>query len=186
MLVGSDSITGKNWAAKAKGKGDAFMILGATLYGLTNATEEFFVRKRPIYEVVGQMGMWGVLINGIQASALEHNRMPQATWDGANVGFLLAYTAAMFTLYTVAPMLYRSASSAYFNISLLTSDFYGLLFGLFLFHYTPYWLYFPAFAVVIIGLVIYFWHATPEEQGKLDPQRPDYVRRTEAGEDEQV
>jgi hypothetical protein len=66
------------------------------------------------------------------------------------VGILLAYTActfvslvlkhmlptsywvldiAMFILYTVAPLLYRLASSAYFNLSLLSSDFYGLLFG---------------------------------------------------------
>lgn len=36
----------------------------------------------------------------------------------------------MFILYTVAPLLYRMASSAYYNISLLTSDFYGLLFGM--------------------------------------------------------
>ena len=27
-------------------------------------------------------------------------------------------------------------------------------------HYSPYWLYFPAFVVVIVGLVIYFWHST--------------------------
>lgn len=39
----------------------------------------------------------------------------------------------MFILYTVAPWIYRLASSAFYNISLLTSDFYGLLFGLFLF-----------------------------------------------------
>ena len=49
------------------------------------------------------------------------------------VGLLVAYTAAMFILYTVAPILYRMASSAYYNLSLLSSDFYGLLFGLFLF-----------------------------------------------------
>jgi solute carrier family 35 protein F1/2 len=42
---------------------------------------------------------------------------------------VLIPTAAMFILYTVAPMLYRLASSAYFNLSLLSSDFYGLLFG---------------------------------------------------------
>jgi len=36
----------------------------------------------------------------------------------------------MFILYTVAPLLYRLASSAYFNLSLLSSDFYGLLFGM--------------------------------------------------------
>jgi len=73
------------------------------------------------------------------------------------------------------------ASSAYYNISLLTSDFYGLLFGLFLFHYSPYWLYFPAFAVVILGLVVYFWHATPEGQGKVDPRAPSYVNRRRGG-----
>ena len=36
----------------------------------------------------------------------------------------------MFILYTVAPILYRMASSAYYNLSLLSSDFYGLLFVL--------------------------------------------------------
>ena len=42
----------------------------------------------------------------------------------------LAPCIAMFILYTVAPLLYRLASSAYFNLSLLSSDFYGLLFGM--------------------------------------------------------
>jgi len=45
MLVGSDHLTDKNNPATAKGKGDAFMIAGATLYGFTNATEEFFCQK---------------------------------------------------------------------------------------------------------------------------------------------
>jgi len=177
LLVASDQLTNKDWQAVNKGKGDAFMILGATLYGFTNATEEFFVRKRPLYEVVGQLGMWGVIINGIQASALEHKQWKESTWSGENIGLLVAYTAAMFILYTVAPMLYRLASSAYFNLSLLSSDFYGLLFGLFLFHYQPYWLYFPSFAVVIVGLIVYFWHSTPEQQGKTDIQVPVYVTR---------
>ena len=66
-----------------------------------------------------------------------HAAMRAATWDGATVGLLLAYTAAMFILYTVAPLLYRASSATYYNISLLTSDFYGLLFGLFLFVSTP-------------------------------------------------
>jgi len=177
MLVASDQITQKDWQALARGKGDAFMVAGATLYGFTNATEEFFVRKRPLYEVIGQLGMWGFIINGIQSAGLEWRQMKEVTWDGATIGLLCAYTSAMLILYTVAPMLYRMASSAYFNLSLLSSDFYGLLFGLFLFHYHPYWLYFIAFAVVIAGLITYFWHSTPEEQGILDPKAPAYVNR---------
>ncbi|KAH8983157.1 DUF914-domain-containing protein, partial [Lactarius hatsudake] len=175
LLVGADQLTDKDWPALSKGKGDAFMIVGATLYGFTNATEEFFVRKRPLYEVVGQLGMWGTIINGIQASSLEHKKMREVTWNGTNIGLLVAYTAAMFILYTVAPLLYRLASSAYFNLSLLSSDFYGLLFGTRSIHYKPYWLYFPSFGVVILGLIVYFWHSTPEQQGKTDIRVPVYV-----------
>ena len=35
----------------------------------------------------------------------------------------------MFVLYTVAPIIYRLASSPFYNLSLLSSDFFGLLFG---------------------------------------------------------
>ncbi|THH02680.1 hypothetical protein EW026_g201 [Hermanssonia centrifuga] len=175
MLVASDEMTDKDWPALSRAKGDVFMLVGATLYGFTNATEEFFVRRSPLYEVVGQLGMWGTLINGIQAAALEHE--DEGVLMPFTVGLLVAYTGAMFILYTVAPILYRMSSSAYYNISLLTSDFYGLLFGLFLFHYRVYWLYFVAFAVVIGGLIIYFWSATPESQGKLEPRAPEYVHR---------
>jgi len=45
-------------------------------------------------------------------------------------GFLVAYTAAMFILYTTAPILYRLASSVFYNLNLLSSDFFGLLFGM--------------------------------------------------------
>ncbi|CAA7267416.1 unnamed protein product [Cyclocybe aegerita] len=177
LLVGSDQLTNKGWDAVNRGKGDAFMIAGATLYGFTNATEEFLVRKRPLYEVVGQLGMWGFLINGVQSSALEWRAMKEAPWSGDIIGLLMAFTCAMLFLYTLAPMLYRLASSAYFNLSLLSSDFYGLLFGLFLYHYSPYWLYFVSFVFIIGGLITYFWHSTPEEQGILDPQAPAYVEK---------
>ena len=46
------------------------------------------------------------------------------------VGLLLAYTAALFIFYTVSPIIYRLASSVFFNLSLLSSDFFGLLFGM--------------------------------------------------------
>ncbi|KIY43763.1 DUF914-domain-containing protein [Fistulina hepatica ATCC 64428] len=176
MLVTSDVITDKNWTATDRGKGDAFMIAGATLYGFTNSTEEFLVRRRPLYEVVGSLGLFGVIICGCQAAGLEHKSIPLATWNGSIAGLWLAYTSAMFILYTTAPVLYRMASSTYYNISLLSSDFYGLLFGLFLYNYSPYWLYFPSFTVVILGLIIYFWHSKPEEQGVTDAKRPEYVQ----------
>jgi len=176
MLVASDQLTDKDYEAVNKVKGDLFMLAGATLYGFTNAAEEFFVRQSPLYEVVGQLGMWGTLINGIQAAGLEHKGMRDATWNGPIGGLLVAYTAAMFILYTTAPLIYRLASSVFYNLNLLSANFFGLLFGLFLYHYRPFWLYFVAFAVIISGLVCYFWSTTPESQGKVDPRSPSYIQ----------
>lgn len=65
-------------------------------------------------QVVGQLGMWGTIINGIQASALEHDDMTVAPWTGITselslsqfvlwpltmshvVGLLVAYTVGMW------------------------------------------------------------------------------------------
>lgn len=49
------SQTDKNYPAQNKVLGDILMLIGATLYGFSNAIEEFFIRKRPLYEVVGMV-----------------------------------------------------------------------------------------------------------------------------------
>lgn len=178
MLVGSDIIMGKTDGAAPldRAKGDGFMIAGATLYGFTNATEELFVRKRPLYEVIGQLGFWGIIISVCQVGGLEAHDFKNHTWNGATAGLLVAFTCGMLILYTVAPILYRMASSAYYNLSIISADFYGLLFGLFLYQYKPYWLYFISFAVTIVGLITYFWWAAPEDQGELTAQAPEYIQ----------
>lgn len=72
-------------------------------------------------------------------------------------------------------------------------------------HYSPFWSYFPAFVVVILGLVIYFCHATrkppnwvsftitdnananiAEEQGEWRVQIPMYLVKTTRSGDENV
>jgi hypothetical protein len=74
--------------------------MSSSITVLANATEEFFVRKSPLYEVclfisecvqdvtflhsiqvVGQLGMWGALICGTQAASLEHAEMKTASWN---------------------------------------------------------------------------------------------------------
>ncbi|KAG9037532.1 hypothetical protein FRB95_005114 [Tulasnella sp. JGI-2019a] len=181
MDIASDHLTDKDYPAANMVKGDIFMLIGATFYGFTNATEEKFVRDSPLYEVVGQLGLWGTLINGIQAAGLEHQMMRDSTWNSMTIGLLVAYTSAMIILYTVAPILYRMASSTYYNLSILSSDFYGLLFGLFLYHYKPYFLYFISFPVTIVGLIVYFWSLPLETQGKLDVKAPTYVDVRQGG-----
>ncbi|MCJ1362047.1 hypothetical protein MMC16_001149 [Acarospora aff. strigata] len=159
ILLGSDHITGSNGGDISSGnqlKGDLFALLGATFYGLANVTEEFLVSKRPLYEVVGQLGFWAMLINGTQAGIFDRASFRAATWDGQVAGYLVGYTLCLFLFYTLAPLMFRLASAAFFNISLLTGNFWGVVIGIEVFGLTIHFLYPIAFVCIMIGLVVYF------------------------------
>lgn len=131
------------------------MLLGATLYGFSNVTEEFLVSKRPLYEVVGQIGFWGIFINGVQAAIFDRKQFDSATWNGKVGGYIVGFTICLFTFYSLAPVLFRMASAAFFNISLLTANFWGLLIGIKVFGYTIMYLYGIAFTCIVLGLLVY-------------------------------
>ena len=91
--------------------------------------------------------------------------------------------------------LYKDCSSTYASLDLFVHPRANIIVQ----HYRPFWLYFIAFAVVIAGLITYFWSSTrkppyfslifihlfrdilAEEQGFLDPQAPHYVHRKRGG-----
>jgi solute carrier family 35, member F1/2 len=63
------------------------------------------VRRRPLYEVVGQLGMWGTIISSIQASLIEHNGMKTATWSGRN-GLLFDPSSAFVRSYRICQLVF--------------------------------------------------------------------------------
>ncbi|KAK2800682.1 hypothetical protein FQN50_008066 [Emmonsiellopsis sp. PD_5] len=159
VLFGSDHLTsggGNSPSSARQVKGDLFALLGATFYGITNVAEEYFVSKRPIYEVLGQMGLYGMIIIGVQAAIFDRQSFATAVWNGAVGGYLTGFTLCMFIFYSLAPILFRLASAAFFNISLLTGNFWGVIIGINVFKYTVHWMYPIAFVLIMMGQGIYY------------------------------
>ena len=133
IIFGSDHITqGSGFGGVTGGdqlKGDLFALLGATCYGMSNVIEEFLVSKRPLYEVVGQLGFWGMLIDGAQTGIFDRPSYATAVWNGQVYGYLTGFTLLLTIFYTTAPIMFRMASAAFFNISLLTGNFWGVVIG---------------------------------------------------------
>jgi solute carrier family 35 protein F1/2 len=134
FLIWSDMEAGKDFPGSDYVKGDLFCVLGATLYAVSNVYQEFLVRQTPLYEVVGQLGFWATILNGIQLAILERNEIRNVKWTPEVVGYIIGFDVALFMMYSVSPILFRLSSATFFNLSLLTSDFYGLIFGIFLFN----------------------------------------------------
>ncbi|KAF2126135.1 DUF914-domain-containing protein [Dothidotthia symphoricarpi CBS 119687] len=161
VIFGSDQITGSNhYGASDEVKGDLFALLGATFYGLANVFEEVLVSERPLYEVVGQLAFWGMLINGTQAGIFDRASFRAATWNGRVAGYLTGYTLILSLFYSLAPVLFRLSSAAFFNISLLTGSFWGVAIGVKVFGLSIHWMYPIAFVLIIVGQVIYFTRQT--------------------------
>ncbi|KAI1611690.1 hypothetical protein EDD37DRAFT_424346 [Exophiala viscosa] len=160
LLLASDHITGSNGGDVSSGnqlKGDLFALLGATFYGFDNVYEEWFVSGRPLYEVIGQLGFWATLINGAQAGIFDRHSFRTATWNGAVGGYLVGYTLILTIFYTLVPILYRFASAAFQNISLLTGNFWGVIIGLHVFHLHVHWMYPIAFTLIMVGHFVYYF-----------------------------
>ncbi|KAI1309330.1 hypothetical protein EDD11_004113 [Mortierella claussenii] len=179
FLIWSDMKAGKDFPGSDYVKGDLFCILGATLYAFSNVGQEYLVRQRPMYEVVGQLGFWATIINGIQLAILERHELQNIEWTGSVVGYIIGFDIAMFLMYSLSPLLFRLSSATFFNLSLLTSDFYGLLFGLFLFDAQINKIYPIAYVLIILGIIMYNVYPAPEPKFK-----PRLVKDVEMEENE--
>ncbi|OAX78210.1 hypothetical protein ACJ72_07485 [Emergomyces africanus] len=161
VLFGSDHLTsggggGNGPSRSSQIKGDLFALVGASCYGLTNVAEEYLVSKRPMYEVLGQLGLYGMFIIGVQAAIFDRESFASATWNSKVGGYLTGYTFCLFIFYSLAPILFRLASAAFFNISLLTANFWGVIIGINVFKYSVHWMYPIAFVCIMLGQGIYY------------------------------
>ncbi|KAK6730577.1 hypothetical protein RB195_007190 [Necator americanus] len=151
--------------------GDLLCLGGSILYATANVSEEFLVKQHSRMEYLGMVGLFGSLISGVQLAVLEHKNLAQLDWSAATIGCFLLFAISMFIFYSLVTVVLQKTSALMFNLSILTADFYSLLFGLFLFKETFHYLYFVSFVVVVTGSVIYSIRDTQ----RRDPNEPRRV-----------
>ncbi|KAF2400826.1 DUF914-domain-containing protein [Trichodelitschia bisporula] len=159
LLLASDHIThASDFPAENQLKGDLFALLGATCYGFSNVLQEWLVSKRPLYEVVGMIGFWGMLINGVQAAIFDRESFRAAVkvYKPAIGGYIAGFDLLLCIFYSIAPLVFRMGSAAFLNISLLTGNFWGTIVGIHVFHLKVHWMYPVAFVLIVLGLFVYF------------------------------
>ncbi|GAO18671.1 uncharacterized protein UV8b_01838 [Ustilaginoidea virens] len=160
ILLASDYMVQRDGGAPGGGetklKGDLFGLLGATLYGTSNVLEEWLVSKAPMHHVLAFMGLFGAVVNGVQAAVFDRASIAAAAWSPSVAGHLAGYTLCLTLFYTLAPLILRMGSAAFFDISLLTANFWGVIVGIHVFGLSIHFLYPVAFVCIVVGLVLYF------------------------------
>ncbi|XP_077197701.1 solute carrier family 35 member F2 isoform X1 [Paroedura picta] len=135
-MVGADILAGRQ---EGEGSnvviGDILVLLGASLYAISNVSEEYIVKNLSRVEFLGMVGLFGTVISALQLGILEHKDIANIQWNWKIVLLFLAFALCMFGLYSFMPIVIRVTSATSVNLGILTADLYSLFFGLFLFEY---------------------------------------------------
>jgi drug/metabolite transporter (DMT)-like permease len=60
--------------------GDLLTLLGASLYAISNLVQEWYVKTRDCNEVLMMVGLFGVVVSGVQCLILESESIRMAQW----------------------------------------------------------------------------------------------------------
>ena len=162
--------------------GDLLCLCGAALYGCSNVLQEFIVKFHDRSEFIGCLGVFGFIIATFQFCILELSSLQQA-WplSGAAYLYIVGFVGCLFMMYTNTSAFLQDGDSILFNLGLLTSDVYAVVFSYFFYGSLVHWQYFAAFAMVALGLLVYYserWAMARGDEESLRPLREDLATVT--------
>jgi solute carrier family 35 protein F1/2 len=134
VLVLNDLINKTALSGDKPWLGDILVLIAATLYGLSNIGQEIMIKNFEITEFLSMIGLFGALYATIQLLLLELQVIKEIDWTAPTIGLLCAFAITLFVFYSLTPWLFRWTNATLYNLSLLTSDVYGLIYGIFVFH----------------------------------------------------
>ncbi|XP_073048733.1 uncharacterized protein [Primulina eburnea] len=157
IVVFSDVHSAERASGSNPLKGDLLVIAGATLYGVSNVSEEYFVKSADRVELMAFLGTFGAIISAIQISILERDELKSIQWSAGATFPFVGFSLAMFLFYSGVPVLLKISGATMLNLSLLTSDMWAVFIRMFAYKEKVDWMYYVAFAAVAVGLVVYSW-----------------------------
>jgi solute carrier family 35, member F1/2 len=150
--------------------GDVFCLVGSLLYATSNVMQEYLVKSQNREEYLAWLGIFGSIVALIQCMAVDLPGIERAnlTWDVWL--FIFGFVTCLFLMYVNTSLFLVDSDATLFNLSLLTSDVYAVIFSFFIYGELVYWTYFLAFGLVIVGLFIYHRETPPD---KIKPTEND-------------
>jgi len=145
--------------------GDILCLCGAVLYACSNVMQETLVKFHDREEYLGFMGGFGIIVSFFQFMIVDFIHVENTHFTAEIIGATIGFIGCLFLMYFSTSSYLQESDAILFNLSLLTSDVYAVIFTYFFYGYLVNWLYFLAFGLVIIGLCIYHSEKPPIQIG---------------------
>ncbi len=113
-------------------------------------------------EFLGYLGLFGTIIGTVQFCFVDLTAMQAAQYSWKVVSSIFGFVGCLFLMYTNTSAFLQQSDAIVFNLSLLTSDVYAVVFTYFFKGYLVSWLYFLSFLLVMTGLTVYHFEKSPD------------------------
>ena len=143
--------------------GDVFVMIGATFYACSNVLQEGIVKSGGTEreEYLFMMPSLGCGLAFIQGMIIDYPAMQRVSWSPLVFGCITGFVVCLSMFYVQTSLVLKAADSALFNLSLLSSDVYAVIFSWLITGHLVSWLYFLAFGLVAAGIWLYHTAPTP-------------------------
>ncbi|CAI0469444.1 unnamed protein product [Linum tenue] len=157
LLSDADGGGGEEKSGSMPLLGDTLVIGASIFFAFSNVGQEFIVKDRGQMEMemLSMLGVFGFLFSLVELSAFELRSLGSVDWSVDMIWAIAGYTLSMFCSYSMIPWILKWSGATMFNLSILTSNMWAVVIRTFFYQQKMDWLYFLAFTVVILGLVIY-------------------------------
>eukprot|EP00501_MAST-03F_sp_TOSAG23-6_P000798 GSMAST32.ASY1.ANO1.828.1 assembled CDS len=152
-LFYSDVSTTNSSTARNPLLGNLLCLLGASLYATSNVGQESVVKVHNPLEFLGMLGLFGSIISISQSFILCETS--EFTLDLHTVCYMTGFVICLCSMYCMTAFMLRLSDSAFFNISLLTSNLWAVIVRIVIDHVFPNHFYILAAFLIIIGICSY-------------------------------
>lgn len=159
--------------------GDFIVLAGAALYAGSNVQQEVLLKngRSKLSEVLSTLGLFGCTISFIQSYLLGEwstfstffKTTGDESTDAAHhavIPYFVAFQLCMFILYSTVSVFLTHCDAVLFNLSLLTSDVYVVLWQVMMGIEGVTKLYIVSFLVTMCGLIVYYFQPAPTFLGE--------------------
>lgn len=169
--------------------GDFLTILGGILYGLNDVLAEIAVKNYGgTHEFLGMVGFFGTIVSIVQAAVLETDQIKKYFYKSELAGdenssnncslieswsFLIAYSIVMYISYVGTAFFLKVSEAAILNLSLLTADFWSVIFTMSVQQILPSPMFWVALFLIISGVFIY--EIAPSPLSEERDNRPNHI-----------
>ncbi|XP_014213593.1 solute carrier family 35 member F2-like isoform X2 [Copidosoma floridanum] len=166
-------------AGKNQLVGDMLCLGGAVLFSIIAVLQELAVKSIDIIEYLGMIGFFGTILCGSQIAVLEKVQVENFHYDNLPImASIVIYCITQFVFYSLVPVVLYETGATSLQLTLLTADFFNILFGILIHQYKFHTLYFLSYTLTMTGIYIYAIKRTPLPSGSRrpnsEPTVPDY------------